>query len=132
MAHRFINVVQSSFRITVLFIFLLLPLIDINANPPSNRASRFDNTIRERDPALCEGTIISAVCIHENLNSNPIFQAASRLTRLRGGGRAWIRKTIQKEQKKERQRKKRNIDNTNLVASVSIFWMLLNPHVSDF
>ncbi len=39
--------------------------------------------------------------------------------RLRGGGRAWIKKTIKKATKKERQRKKRNIENTNLVASVS-------------
>ncbi len=39
--------------------------------------------------------------------------------RLRGGGRAWIKKTIKKATKKERQRKKRNIENTNLVSSVS-------------
>jgi len=34
--------------------------------------------------------------------------------RLRGGGRAWIRKTIKGVRKKEKQRKKRNLDTTNL------------------
>jgi hypothetical protein len=49
------------------------------------------------------------------------FSASAGLVgRLRGGGRAWIRKTITKERKKETQRKKRNIGNTNLVASVSV------------
>lgn len=43
--------------------------------------------------------------------------------RLRGGGRAWIRKTVKAASKKERQRKKRNIDSTNLRASVK-----LDPH----
>jgi hypothetical protein len=38
--------------------------------------------------------------------------------RLRGAGRAWIKKTIKQARKKERQRKKRNIENTNLRASV--------------
>jgi hypothetical protein len=37
---------------------------------------------------------------------------------LRGAGRAWIKRTIKQARKKERQRKKRNIDNTNLRASV--------------
>ena len=40
--------------------------------------------------------------------------------RLRGGGRAWIRKTVKAASKKERQRKKRNIDSTNLRASVKL------------
>ena len=40
--------------------------------------------------------------------------------RLRGGGRSWIRKTVKAASKKERQRKKRNIDNTNLRASVKL------------
>lgn len=38
--------------------------------------------------------------------------------RLRGGGRAWIKKAIKQARKKEKQRKKRNIDSTNLRASV--------------
>jgi len=42
------------------------------------------------------------------------------MLRLRGGGRAWIRKTIKAASKKERQRKKRNIDGTNLRASVKL------------
>ena len=40
--------------------------------------------------------------------------------RLRGGGRAWVRKTVKAASKKERQRKKRNIDSTNLRASVKL------------
>ena len=40
--------------------------------------------------------------------------------RLRGGGRAWLRKTVKAASKKERQRKKRNIDSTNLRASVKL------------
>ncbi len=51
-------------------------------------------------------------------------EPAGWVGRLRGGGRAWIRKTITKERKKETQRKKRNIGNTNLVASVSLSAML--------
>ena len=47
------------------------------------------------------------------------FQGGPICLRLRGAGRSWIRKTIKKERKKEVQRKKRNIDNTNLAASVT-------------
>jgi hypothetical protein len=39
---------------------------------------------------------------------------------LRGGGRSWIKRSIKAASKKERQRKKRNIDSTNLRASVKL------------
>jgi hypothetical protein len=43
-----------------------------------------------------------------------------RVQRLRGGGRSWIKRTIKAASKKERQRKKRNINSTNLRASVKL------------
>jgi hypothetical protein len=58
------------------------------------------------------------------------LSSAGWVGRLRGGGRAWIRKTITKERKKETQRKKRNIGNTNLVASVS--FTTLFKHISHY
>ena len=58
--------------------------------------------------------------------------SAGWVGRLRGGGRAWIRKTITKERKKETQRKKRNIGNTNLVASVSVDTMCICMSNDEF
>lgn len=50
--------------------------------------------------------------------------SGSGLLRLRGAGRAWIKKTIKQVRKKEKQRKKRNIDNTNLRSTV---WFIATP-----
>ena len=54
---------------------------------------------------------------------------STTMLRLRGGGRAWIKKTIKQARKKERQRKKRNVDGTNLRASVRLDPTEVSPYL---
>ncbi|EKX55404.1 hypothetical protein GUITHDRAFT_131609 [Guillardia theta CCMP2712] len=64
---------------------------------------------------------------HPRFGSGGTEQHAPVL-RLAGAGRAWIRKKVKAAVKKERQRKKRNIENTNLRASVRPDPKAINKH----
>eukprot|EP00960_Hanusia_phi_P037181 752779-Hanusia_phi.AAC.7 len=68
--------------------------------------------------------VVAMHCVHEH---GGIYR--SPVLRLSGAGRAWIRKKVKSAVKKERQRKKRNIENTNLRASVKLDPKRINKHV---
>jgi hypothetical protein len=87
---------------------VLLPLFLCVALQPGSYTDA-SSGISKADLALHPLATVAAGC--PGACEHPIAVAALHL---RGGGRSWIKKTIKGVRKKERQRKKRNIENTNL------------------